>query len=659
MDFSGRTIEWRGWVKTQAVTNAAALWMREDGDTAGLAFNTTQGLQVKGDTDWKQYSITLSVVPDAKLLFVGFLIVGTGTAWVDDLELLVDGKPIAEAPARITVLDNDKEFDGSSKISLSAVSETQARNLARLARVWGFLKYHHPAVTGGKRHWDYDLFRIMPQVLAAPEDATANKAINEWITALGPVAECTRCATLNPSSLHLEPSLDWIRDESVLGAELSRTLQTAYRNRPVATSGFYISLVPGVQNAVFENELTYRSVRFPDSGYQLLGLFRYRNMVEYFSPYRDVMMDDPTDLDYWPRVLEESIAAIALAGDSVGYQQELLKFIAKVNDTHANLWSSIASRPPIGTCQLPVDLRFVEGKAIVRQWNSATAGPESGLKPGDVIEELEGATVDDLLAGWRPYYADSNEATRYRDYARYMTRGACGPVSVLVNRGEEFLRVDSTRVPISILDFSRSSVHDRPGPAFQKLADDVAYLKLSSVEAAKSASYVEAAAGTKGLIIDIRNYPSEFVVYTLGSLLTSSRVPFVNITRPDVSNPGAFYWTPPLELVPAQPHYNGKVVVLLEEVSQSQAEFTAMAFRAAGATIIGSTTAGSDGNVSTILLPGGFSSYISGIGIFNPDKTPTQRVGIIPDIELRPTIAGIREGRDELLEAAIRQIRGQ
>ena len=47
---------------------------------------------------------------------------------------------------------------------------------------------------------------------------------------------------------------------------------------------------------------------------------------------------------------------------------------------------------------------------------------------------------------------------------------------------------------------------------------------------------------------------------------------------------------------------------------------------------------------------------ISGIGVFYPDMTPTQRIGIVPDIEVKQTIAGIRAGRDELLEAAIREI---
>jgi hypothetical protein len=41
---------------------------------------------------------------------------------------------------------------------------------------------------------------------------------------------------------------------------------------------------------------------------------------------------------------------------------------------------------------------------------------------------------------------------------------------------------------------------------------------------------------------------------------------------------------------------------------------------------------------------------ISGVGVFFPDKRPTQRIGIIPDIDVRPTIAGTRGGRDEVLE---------
>jgi C-terminal processing protease CtpA/Prc len=100
-------------------------------------------------------------------------------------------------------------------------------------------------------------------------------------------------------------------------------------------------------------------------------------------------------------------------------------------------------------------------------------------------------------------------------------------------------------------------------------------------------------------------------------------------------------------------------VILVDETTQSQAEYTTMAFRTApGAIVIGSTTAGADGDVSAIPLPGALSSYISGLGVFYPDTRPTQRIGIIPDIVVKPTIAGIRAGRDELFEEAVRQIMG-
>ncbi len=87
-------------------------------------------------------------------------------------------------------------------------------------------------------------------------------------------------------------------------------------------------------------------------------------------------------------------------------------------------------------------------------------------------------------------------------------------------------------------------------------------------------------------------------------------------------------------------------------------EYTAMAVRVApNVTVIGSTTAGADGNVSFFYLPGGITTAISGIGIYYPDKTETQRVGIVPDIAIKPTIEGIKNSKDELLEKAIKMIK--
>jgi C-terminal processing protease CtpA/Prc len=358
-------------------------------------------------------------------------------------------------------------------------------------------------------------------------------------------------------------------------------------------------------------------------------------------------------------VLAEFIPRIALARAADSYQLELMAFIARVHDTHANLWSSLQVRPPVGDCQLPVVLRFVENSAVVSGYSQAEAGPATGLKIGDVILDLDGTPVSQLVDRWSRYYATSNDPTRLRDIARSMTRGACGPSLLRVRRESRTLSLTAPRVSSGTLDPKVGSTHDLPGETFRKLSTDVGYLKLSSVKQADAARYIDSANGTRALIVDIRNYPSEFVVFALGSLLVDKPTEFARFTAGDLSNPGAFHWTPPISLTPQPPHYKGKIVILTDEVSLSQAEYTAMALRSApGAMVIGSTTAGADGNVSGIPLPGGFRTMISGIGVFYPDKKPTQRIGIVPDIEIQPTIAGIRAGRDEVLEEALRRILG-
>lgn len=50
---------------------------------------------------------------------------------------------------------------------------------------------------------------------------------------------------------------------------------------------------------------------------------------------------------------------------------------------------------------------------------------------------------------------------------------------------------------------------------------------------------------------------------------------------------------------------------------------------------------------------------MSGIGVFYPDKTSTQGVGIVPDLVVSPTVKGIRAGRDEVLEAALKKVLGR
>ncbi|MCB1036445.1 MAG: hypothetical protein KDD47_21645, partial [Acidobacteria bacterium] len=223
------------------------------------------------------------------------------------------------------------------------------------------------------------------------------------------------------------------------------------------------------------------------------------------------------------------------------------------------------------------------------------AGRASGIAVGDVIEALDGRPVDAWIEELSPYYAASNETTRLRDIGAFLGRGSCGKSTLSLRRGDDPRSVEVSRLegrPPRVLP------RDRPGDTFQLLSPEVAYLKLSSIRAQDLAGYLDRAAETRGLVVDLRNYPSESVVFALGRRLVEKPTPFARFTEGDLDSPGAFTWTEPLVLEPQAPTYRGNVAILVSEVSISHAEYTAMALRAGPrAVVVGSTTAGADGNV--------------------------------------------------------------
>jgi C-terminal processing protease CtpA/Prc len=656
LDREGKMLELRGWLRYQDVAGFAGLWQRQDGKSGMLQFDNMADRKLSGTADWTEYSVMLPLDPKARKVTVGSLIGGTGRVWADDLRLYVDGKPFADAPARVivpTVLETDTAFTASSRITIEKVSAAQLDHLVLLGKVWGFLKYHHPAVVRGQRQWDFDLFRVLPRVLAARNTTAVRHELSSWITALGAVPPCTTCVKL-PDTLALSPRLGWLRDRARLGAELSAQLVAIHERRPDVYEQFFVSPAPGVLNPDFSNELPYQRQAEPDAGYRLLALYRLWNMIEFWAPYRDLVAGD------WDATLREFIPRMLAARGKTAYQLELLALIARVQDSHANLWSGLDAQPPEGKAHLPVAVRFVEGKAVVVAFTNARLGPRSGLQVGDVITSLDGTTVETLTRGWAPWYPASNPSARARDMARTLTRGAPGPVQLAVVRDGRPLALRAERVVADSLDLLSQRKHDHAGPAFRRLSDDVAYLKLSSVKRAEVHQYLDGMKGARCLVIDLRNYPSEFVVFELGQHLVKEKTPFVKFTAGDTRNPGAFTYGATLALEPAAPYVECPVTILVDEITLSQAEYTTMAFRSRpGTLVVGSQTSGADGNVSRIALPGGQSTMFSGIGVFYPDGRPTQQVGIVPDLEVKPTIAGIRAGRDEVLEAAVRRVLGR
>ena len=159
-------------------------------------------------------------------------------------------------------------------------------------------------------------------------------------------------------------------------------------------------------------------------------------------------------------------------------------------------------------------------------------------------------------------------------------------------------------------------------------------------------------------IFDIRNYPKG-TLYSIAYYINSDERDFYKVISPDLNYPGKFIWRNGSRCgYKGDLKYKGQVLLLVNEKSQSHAEFTIMCLQTGdNVTTIGSQTSGADGNASLIEMAGGEKTMITGIGIFYPDKTETQRKGIKIDLIVKPTIKGIMEGKDEVFEKAVELVK--
>ena len=649
--YEGKEIELRGYFKLDHVENGwAGLMLRIDGASGALQFNNMQKENISGTADWKQYSIKLPYSKDAKKIQVGALLTGTGQMWIDHYELFIDGKPFMEAPLKkLSAVEADKEFDQGSNVSFGKLTPALIKDITRTGMLWGFLKYYHPAVAAGNYNWDYELFRILPKIANSKTEAQKQDALYQWIQKLGPVSMKKNTEDLSAQNVKYKPDLAWINAPGTNKNLLSKLDSIKNAERP--DEHYYIRLFPNVQNPDFKNENPYASMAYPDAGYRLLTLFRYWNMITYFFPYKALIGED------WNKVLEEFVPKFISAANETEFKLATLALIARVNDTHANIYNQDkALNSFFGNKYAPVETSFIEDKAVVVNYFNQELGLKSGLKVGDVIETINGKKVEQIIKEKLPYTPASNYPTRLRNLSMNLLRTNDSLLTVGYKRNNK-----SGKVDIAAYDRQKINIYanfNKKDTCFKLIGQNIAYLYPGTIKGSYLPRIAQDLLKTKGLIIDMRCYPSDFIVYALTEYLLPESKPFVKFTAGSLSTPGQFTMSPNISAGKTNPdYYKGKIIIIVNESTLSQSEFSTMAFSTApNVTVIGSTTAGADGNVSQIILPSGITTGISGIGVYYPDGKETQRVGIVPDIEVKPTIQGITEGRDELVEKAVKLI---
>jgi len=646
-NYAGKKITLSGYIKTENVSNGyAGLWMMID---EGVWFDNMSDRGIKETTDWKKYEITLNLNPFEKnKITIGGLLVGKGKVWIDDLTVSIDGKNIEELKPLVFAAENDKEFDNGSGISNITLNNNNIENLKILGLTWGFLKYYHPNIAKGEINWDYELFRILPKYLNVQNNQERDAILANWIDNLGSFEQENNVDS-DTLEIKMKPDLVWISDSN-LSSELT-SLLLKVKNSKRTGHNFYVSLLPIAGQPLFDNENPYSSMKFPDEGFRILALFRYWNIIQYYFPYRYAIGED------WKNVLQEFIPKFINTKNETDYTLTALELIARIHDSHAGVWGSnqILNKYE-GTSYAAPHIVFIKNKAVVDYFYDEKLGKETGLELGDVISKVNNQIVDSIVQKKLKLTSASNYSTQLREIGRNLLRTNDSTVNVeLIRNDEKFSKILKT-YPVNEIDLWNK--YRAKDTCFKFVSPTIGYINNNSIKAEELPKIWQLIKETKGLIIDNRYTPMYDHLDSLCGYLYPKNKIFVKLTNGSIKTPGLFTFAFFDKIGKENTdYYKGKVVILVNELTQSAGEYHTMAYsQSPNAIVIGSTTAGADGNMTVFYLPGGIKSGISGQGVNYPDGRETQRIGIVPDIEVKPTIEGIKNGRDELIEKAIEVI---
>lgn len=524
-------------------------------------------------------------------------------------------------------------------------------NLETLCRVWGYAKYHHPVFCDTLCRVDVDsaLFALLPKVVHADRD-TRNRHLLDWVRSLGAYTpnRVDYEQSLAPLELVSTVDLAWTRDTILLGCDLSHLLQDLrYAERG---ENYYLRMGTmengsGYHYLSLRNEKSYPTPQM-DSGLNLLTLFRLWNVIEYYAPNRSLTLHP------WDEVLSTYIPLMGVETDGRCFARLYMRLIRELNDGHAVAPVEML----FGQRMLPVWPLQAEGRLFVGY------SGDSLLERGDEVVAIDGEPISERLELLREYASRSNEAS-LRQALRYY--GLCtrrDTAEVVRRRAGSCDTLRVATVPYG----SVSPIYDPAQlaqPPFRLLADSVGYIYAGTFSREHLAEVGQTLPRTRALIIDLRTYPLNVdgaLIALIGQSLRTESVVVRQALYQTLALPGLFYrqeqWLfEDFGEVAARctEPYKGRVILLVDELTQSNPEFKAMAFQSCPQTLtIGSPTSGATGSIVWIPLPGQITSF-SGVGVLYPDGTPTQTVGVRLDVEVLPTAEGLQAGRDEVLERAL------
>jgi C-terminal processing protease CtpA/Prc len=365
------------------------------------------------------------------------------------------------------------------------------------------------------------------------------------------------------------------------------------------------------------------------------------NVFQHFYPYFDVAQAD------WPAELRKALSAAATDAGQMAFLSTMRRMVAALHDGHGNVWASFQG--PVG--RLPLLWDWVEDQLVVTQVIPEKAG---GLRPGDVVVTIDGKPAREALASAEELVSGATPQWRRWAAMGRLAQGAPDAVARIEARHPDGTSVTATLTHPAT--YAPGSLDESRPAKISELRPGILYVNIDQVTEEDFKGALDRLAAARGVIFDLRGYPSHISPVILQHLIdhpfASARWNVPVITRPDRQGWGwdVSSWFEP----PVAPRLPGKIAFITDGRAISYAEsYMGIVEAYHLGEIVGGPTAGTNGNINPFVLPGGYRVVWTGMKVTKHDGSQHHGVGIQPTVPVARTIQGVAAGRDELLEKAI------
>lgn len=536
----------------------------------------------------------------------------------------------------------------------AALSPRGEANLVAFARLTAYVRFFHPSDEAAATDWNSFVVSNVPAIETAKTPAELLARLDAGFRPIAPTLvlyPASKAAPLTPPPPAEGPLVAWrhrgvgLSPQSVYSSQRTPVADGQPKVTRLDLGGEIGAVMP---TTAYSRDLQAKpaspapgpSFSGDDRAVRLAAIILGWGVLAQFYPYFDVVQTD------WNAELPKALRAAALDPDARQFRVTLARMVAALHDGHGNIYYR---PPPLG---LPIGWAWIEDKVVITALPEAGA---SGLSVGGFVTRIDGVDIRQRLAALDTEVCAATPQWRRVKVLQLLQQRDDAKPAMLEGEGPDGRPFKAALAPAS-WNAVREVKQKAALANFSEPQPGVVYVDLSRVTEQDLKDHMALLASAKGVVLDDRGYPSGPAVQLLPHLsdqtLKSSPFDMPTFLLPDqreatFENKG---WT----LKPVEPRVTGKLVLLTGGGAISYAESWAGVFENARlGPIVGGPTAGTNGNINKMMLPGGYMVLFTGMRVRKPDGSPHHGVGIIPTVAVAPTLAGIRAGRDEVLERGL------